>query len=383
MKNLDRLIPLSAPFFSKEEEDLVQACVASSWVSSAGGWLDRFEKKLEEICEVPQSVVLNSGTSALHLALMAVGVQPGDLVLIPNLTFVATANAISYLSARPILVDVDPAYWQMDLNILQDFFQLSCTHTKTGLMYQGSRIAAVVPVHLLGYPMDVVRLKAICASYDIPIIEDATEALGSKLHGNPMGSFGTLGCLSFNGNKIITTGGGGAVLGHHKELVSKIRHWGNQAKQSGSFYFHDQIGYNYRLTGLQASLGIAQLNKLEEILKRKSQIHSRYQEAFPKAVWPEVLPASNPNYWLNTLLVNAPQKAVSALEALQIQARPLWFPMNKLPMYKDCLYLHRKNYSQYIHQHALSIPSSAGLSKEEQERVIAAVGPHILHAKNL
>lgn len=382
MKHPDEFIPLSAPFFSQEEEKFVQTCVESSWVSSAGGWVGRFEKDLSNYCNTPYTVVLNSGTSALHLALKAVGVQSGDFVLIPNLTFVATANAVSYLGAKPIMVDVDPLYWQMDIELLKDFIYNQCKATNEGLVYRGRRVAAILPVHLLGYAMDIIALKELCDSVNIPLIEDATEALGSTLDGKALGTYGSLGCLSFNGNKIITTGGGGAVLGHQKDLIKHIQHIGNQAKQPESFYYHDEIGYNYRMNGLQASLGIAQLNKLPEILANKRKIYNRYQEAFPRAIWPETLPNSQPNYWLNTLLVNSPSAAIEALEAQHIQARPLWFPMNQLPMYKDCLYLNQADHSNYLHQHALSIPSSAGLSLRDQNRVISALRPYTLEPKN-
>jgi len=352
----------------------------SGWVSSVGPYVGRFEKEVESLLGGGRAVAVVNGTSALHLALLTVGVKPDDEVVVPALSFVATANAVRYCGAHPVFMDVDPATWGLDPVKLRDFFVRECRRRNGRLLNKstGRRVAAVLPMHTLGHPVDMDPLMEEAARFRLPVVEDACEALGARYKGRRIGRIGDVGCFSFNGNKVITTGGGGMVVTDSAVLAKRVRYLSTQARDDPKEYVHNEIGYNYRLTGLQAALGCAQLERLGEFLRRKARIARRYREAFgrrsdvacmPAAAWAE------PTNWLFTvrLLGGArPERLVERLRERGIEARRLWRPLHRLPMYKDNP-AYRVEWADRLYAEAVSLPSSTDLSPENQERVIREV----------
>ncbi|GAB4421774.1 MAG: LegC family aminotransferase [Bacteroidia bacterium] len=366
-------IALHEPTIDAAEAAAVQTCLASGWVSSAGPQVRAFEEAVAAYCGVPHAIATSSGTAALHLALLAAGVQPGDLVLMPALSFVAPVHAVRYVGAVPVFVDMEAVHWQMDPDLLEAW--LAAEVAPGGRIHRssGRRIGALLPVHVLGYMGDMARLQGLAAQYGIPLVEDAAEALGSHAGGRHAGTFGLLGCLSFNGNKIITTGGGGMVLTQDPALAAQVRHLSTQARLPGRGYVHDQVGYNYRLPALGAALGLAQMQRLEDHLARKAVIEARYREALPMAVFPAVCPGTQPNHWLCTALLAVRDPAIEALAAGGIEARPLWTPLDQLGPYRDSRSVGRGEVAGQLFGSAVSLPSSPGLTEAQQDRVIAVV----------
>jgi perosamine synthetase len=303
-------VALHEPFFGSLEKKAVVECLESTWVSTAGPWVSRFEDELALVTASAHVVAVSTGTAALQLALRLVGVKPGDEVLVPALSFVATANAVAYVGAIPHFVDIDEETIGLDAEALgvylRDLAVLKGDAATNRLT--GRKISAIVPMHCFGQPTDIIGLQRISEEFSIPIVEDAAEALGSTLDGRHCGVFGEVGTLSFNGNKIVTTGGGGAILTSNPELAEKARHLSTTARIPHRWEFeHDEIGYNYRLPNLNAALGWAQLQHLEETIGRKRNLSSRYQEAFqdlPGVAIVSERPGVRSNYWLNTLLLS-------------------------------------------------------------------------------
>lgn len=369
------MIPLSVPDIDEEDLQSVQACLNSGWVSSAGPWVKNFEQSMAKYCGVPDAVALSSGTAALHLALQVAGVGPGDLVLMPNLTFVAPANAISYLGASPFLVDVDPEHWQMDLDLVK-MELATCLKRVNGHWVErnsGRRIAGILLVHLLGYAHDVHGWIELARKYGWPLIEDAAEAVGSSYDGRALGTWGDIGCLSFNGNKIMTTGGGGMVFSQHPEWLERVRHLSTQARVDAFTYYHDQVAYNYRMSSMAAALGLSQLKRLPAFMAQKNEIMNRYQANLPDLVFPISSEACKPNHWLCTAKVLDRNGLAQALQEVGIQTRALWTPMNQLPMFTSSPYLSQDQVSQQIFQQALSLPSSSSLSENAQARILKSI----------
>lgn len=366
------MIPLSEPYLSGNEWLYLKECLDSNWVSSAGSFVNKFEEVIATYTHSPFSIATNSGTSALQLALKLIGVEPGDRVLMPNLTFVATANAIRYLGASPIFIDVSKDYWQMDAELLQDFLENYCELSGQHCMEKesGRKISALIVVHALGYVGDMERIKKLTKQWNISLVEDATEALGSTYKDKYAGTIGDIGCLSFNGNKIITTGGGGMVLTSNALWAQRAKHLSTQAKVSGNDYYHDEIGYNFRLVNILAAMGLAQMEKFPLILHQKRQIAKRYHQTLPQAYFPKILKDSKPNCWLNTIYVSDKTGLINYLTTQKIQSRPLWVPMNQLPMYHDDFYYTHEDVSNNLYKHCVSIPSSANLSIDDQQKVI-------------
>lgn len=367
------MIPLSEPFLTELDQRYVQECVASGWVSSAGPWVTRFEEALAKYTGARHVVALGSGTSALHLALLIAGVKPGELVIMPDLTFVASANAVRYCGADPWLVDIDPNHWQMDVGLatqkLPELIQKKDGgwHEKTS----GRRIAAILLVHVLGYGAYLDEWKRFATSLGIPLIEDAAEALGSRYKGRHLGTFGEMGCLSFNGNKVMTTGGGGALLTDDETIARKARHLSTQARTDAFTYQHDEIGYNYRLSGMSAALGLSQLEQLPHFLAKKAEIMARYQQVLGTAFrFPDVDAACVPNHWLCTARTPDRDGLAEKLLKCEIQTRALWMPMHMLPMYAETSFLTEEIHSTSLFKEALSLPSSVSLTEEGQEQVI-------------
>lgn len=369
------MIPLSVPNLSGNEWKYIKECLDTNWVSSVGSYVTLFEKKAAEFCGVKHAVATSNGTAALHISLLLAGVQRDELVLAPNITFVAPLNAIKYLGADPVLIDVDEHTWQMDLSLLKDFLEKEtflsggvCIHKETG-----KRVAAIMPVHVLGNMCDMDTLLRIAAEYRLAIVEDATEALGSYYKGKHSGSFGQFGCLSFNGNKIITTGGGGMILTDNDELARKAKHITTQAKSRPDEYYHDEIGYNYRLVNILAAMGVAQMEQLPGFLERKKQIAHMYNEAFkdiagfcPQQVTPHV----QANYWLYTAKLPNQVAVRKHLQENGLEVRPFWVPMNQLPAFRNNLYHQQNDVSDRVYQSCLSFPCSTGIKDEEVATVI-------------
>jgi perosamine synthetase len=369
------MIPLSVPNLSGNEWKYIKECLDTNWVSSVGSFVTLFENKVAEFCGVKKAIATSNGTAALHISLMLAGVKQNDLVILPNITFVAPANAIKYTGADTVLIDVDAATWQMDLDILEEFLKANTSLSQGQCIHKGSgrKIAAIVPVHVLGNMCDMERLVNISQQFSIPVVEDSTEALGSYYKGKHGGSFGLFGCLSFNGNKIITTGGGGMILTNDEEMAKKAKHLTTQAKASAEDYYHDEVGYNYRLVNILAAMGVAQMEQLPGFLERKKEISDNYNKLFKNiqgAMPQQVTDHVTANNWLYTIhLPNQPEVRKHLL-ANKIEVRPFWVPMNQLPAFKNDLYINTGDVSGKLYSNCLSLPCSTGLTDEEQKQVI-------------
>ena len=373
------MIPLSVPNISDDELEHVKNCIETGWISSAGSYVDEFENKFSEYLGVQDSVSVVNGTAALHLSLKILGVRRNDLVILPNVTFVASANAISYIGADPILIDINEDDWQMDICLLDQFLSDQCQKNKRGdLIHLQSkrRVSAIMIVHVQGNICDMDKLLYICEKYNIPVLEDAAEALGSSYKNNHAGTMGDIGCFSFNGNKIISTGGGGMIVSSNSDFTKKAKHLSTTAKVDPLTYYHDEIGYNYRLVNVLAAIGVAQLKKLEAFKEKKIQISSNYRKSLSgigDIGFQEIKSDVISNEWLFTITTNSMQKLLSYLNNNGVMSRPFWIPMNELPMYQDCFYVSSDNISSQIHQKALSIPCSTGISDQEIEEVIEKI----------
>lgn len=340
-------LPLHEPEFFGEEEALVLDCIRSGWVSSVGQYVDRFEVEIAAACGTAHGIAVVNGTAALELALRVVGVMRGDEVLMPALTFVATANAAHHLGAVPHFVDAEALTLGLDAMALRLYLDEIAERrgdvTVNGRT--GRRLAAVVPMHAFGHPADMDALAEVARDFDIALVEDAAESLGSTLGGRPCGSLARIAALSFNGNKILTTGGGGAVVTDDPELAQRAKHLSTTAKVPHKWAFHhDEIGYNYRMPNLNAALGVAQLAQLGKRLAKKRVLAQRYIDTFAGAEGVTVFAersGTKANYWLNTLLLSSEMAAardttLEVLNAAGLMARPVWEPLHKLAIYEDC-----------------------------------------------
>lgn len=342
-----RPVALHEPEFAGREWEYVKDCLDSGWVSSVGSYVDDFERQLAEITGARHAVAVVNGTAALHVALRVCGVQPGDEVLVPALTFVATANAVEHCGAVPHFVDSEESSLGVCVSALARRLRAIGERGAQGLRNRetGRRIAAIVPMHVFGHACDMVALGELAAEWGLPMVEDAAEALGSRLHDRHLGTWGEVGVLSFNGNKLVTTGGGGAVLTDSPELARRLKHLTTTAKLPHRWEFvHDEVAYNYRLPNLNAALGCAQLERLPDLLARKRRLASAYLDAARgcTAVVAIAEPAGcRSNYWLNAVRLaeggEAARDAVlAAANDAGFQCRPLWRPMHLLPMFAAC-----------------------------------------------
>ena len=376
------MIPLSVPNINGNEWKYVKDCLETGWISSSGSYVNKFEKVISNYTKSKFAIACMNGTVGLQVSLNVAGVTSNDIVLAPNLTFVATLNAISYTGAQIILIDVCKNSWQLDVNLLQNWLENN-TFTKivdekplTFEKITGKKIGAIMPVYVLGGFIDVDKLVELSSTYGIPLIEDSTEALGSFKKGRHAGTFGLTGVLSFNGNKIISTGGGGMILTDDKYIADKAKHITTTAKTDPLDYFHDEIGYNYRLVNILAAIGVAQMENFDSILKRKKEIDELYKnelEGVGDINFQEHDPSSDPNCWLFTFRTKKMRELLNHLNKNKIQSRPFWTPMNHLPMYKDLLYINEDNISSKIFQECISIPSSSNLLLEDQQKVISEI----------
>ncbi len=375
-------IPLCIPEIRGNEKEYITSCIETGWVSSVGPFVDQFEQQFANYLGAKHAIAMASGTAALHIGLQLLDIHPNDEVLVSSLTFISSANAIRYINAWPVFMDAEPQHWQMDPQKLTDFIEKECIYRNKQLLNRTTqrRIGAILPVHILGHPCNLNEIRSIAQSYNLPIIEDAAEALGTKYLNTPIGSDSDIACFSFNGNKIMTTGGGGMLVTNSDKIAERARHLSTQAKDDPVEYIHDEIGYNYRLTNLQAALGCAQLEQLPQYIKTKRQIAKTYTEAFKDI--PGLRPHQEADWayhtnWLYTLLIDdqllgySSRTLLAQLAKASIQTRPLWQPIHLSPAHAKSQSYHCQT-AETLYQQALSLPCSVGLSSTDQNRVIQA-----------
>lgn len=362
---------LHEPRFAGREKEYLQRCIDSGWVSSGGPFVEEFENKLAALSGTKFAVATMSGTAALHAALHIIGVAPGDEVIMPALTFVATANAVTYCGAVPHFVDMELATLGLDPQKLKTHLEHVSTRKEGKLVNRdtGRPMKAVVPVHVFGHPVDMDALNDVCRLFDLPVVEDATESLGSLYKGKPCGGLGLLGVLSFNGNKIVTTGGGGAIVTDDELLARRAKHLTTTAKQPHPWAFvHDEIGWNYRLPNLNAALGLAQLEELNGFVESKRALAGRYAAAFAGVDGVSFVrePAgTRSNYWLNAILLEDDSSAsrdavLQASHKAGFLTRPAWTPMHQLAIFAHCP-RSELSVTESLARRLVNLPSSAGM----------------------
>lgn len=365
---------LSSPHMGEEELENVKDAFASNWVAPAGPAIHQFEKDLSAYFNVDQSAALSSGTAALHLALINLGVKRGDEVICQSMTFAASANPIMYLGAKPIFVDSEPNTWNIDPAVVRDVVEQKIA--------KGKKPKAIIVVHLYGMPAKMAELEDISMEFDIPIIEDAAEAAGSAYLGKKCGSFGRMGVLSFNGNKIITTSGGGALLSNDWHSISQAKFLATQAKDNAPHYQHSQVGYNYRISNVCAAIGVGQMKVLDLRVNQRRANYDFYVENLSDL--PGITFLNEPdghfsNRWLSTILVDpAKSNGITrerirlTLDADNIESRPLWKPLHMQPVFKSAEY-YGASVAEDLFQHGLCLPSGSNLEKEDLIRIVRII----------
>ncbi|MCT2089345.1 aminotransferase class I/II-fold pyridoxal phosphate-dependent enzyme [Micrococcus terreus] len=364
----DRIL-MSTPDVGQLEVDYVVAAMRSGWIAPLGPDVDAFEREMAERLGVGHAVALSSGTAALHLGLLGLGVGKGDIVVTATMTFAATTNAVVYTGATPYFVDCDPVTGNMDPELLRE--------TLRSLADAGTPAKAVLPVDLLGKAVDYTSISAICAEFEVPLLCDAAESLGATHAGQAAGSFGVASAVSFNGNKIMTTSGGGMLLTQDSELASHARYLATQARQPVVHYEHTDIGYNYRLSNLLAALGRAQLSRLDEMIERRRQWRTEYREFFAEVPGIEIFGGEDAedNCWLTSVVIDPDRAPLTSdqmrtrLNEMDIETRPLWKPMHLQPVFKQEPSLINGS-SETLFQRGLTLPSGSAMSRESMDRVL-------------
>ncbi len=368
------MLLLSGPNIAGNEWKYVKECLDTGWVSSVGSYVTKFENMVAEFAGCKYGVATSSGTTALHISLLLAGVKADEYVIAPNITFIASINSIKYTGADPILIDVDPDTWQMDLDLLEEFLENE-TDVRDGEVFyvnDGRTIRCIMPVHVLGNICNMDRLKQLAGKYSLKIVEDATESLGSYYKGKHTGGFGSMGCFSFNGNKIITTGGGGVIVTDDEDLAKKAKHLTTQAKSDPFEYMHDEIGYNYRLVNVLAAMGVGQMELLPSFIKRKKEINDFYRNALAGVgdiSFQQIDAYVDCNMWLFTFKTYRQKDVLKILNDNQMQSRPFWVPMNQLKMFSNDVYYNKEDKSGHIYKRCLSIPCSTNIKDEEMAAV--------------
>lgn len=362
----EAFIPLHAPYFGGNEKKYLLDTIDSTFVSSVGAYVNRFEEMMAAITGAKHAIAITNGTTALHLALVVAGVSYGDEVITQPLTFVATANAITHAGGIPIFVDVDKDSMGLSPKALETFLQ-EHAEVKNNVCFNkqtGKKIKACVPMHTFGYPCRISEIASICKAWHIALVEDAAESLGSYYDGIHTGNFGLMGTFSFNGNKTITCGGGGAIVTNDDAIAARLKHLSTTAKIPHAWNFeHDAVGYNYRMPNLNAALACAQLEQLEEILNNKQELAHLYTEHFSKSNsinFVQPIAKAKANNWLNTILVDSREARDTFLKESnegKVMTRPAWTLMNKLTMYQHCQTGHLAT-AQWLEDRAINIPSS-------------------------
>jgi len=366
---------LSSPHMGGNEMKYVQEAYDTNWVAPLGPNVNGFEEDLQDYTGVAHASALSAGTAAIHLSLILLGVKAGDEVIASSFTFSATVNPITYVGATPILVDSEQDTWNMCPEQLEKAIQDRIT--------KGNKPKAIISVYLYGMPAKIEEILAVANKYDIPLIEDAAEALGSKYKGKAMGTFGKFGILSFNGNKIITTSGGGALISDDQEMIAKSRFLATQARDNAPHYQHSHVGYNYRMSNIVAGIGRGQMEVLDERVAQRRANFTFYKELFANIEGVNLLEEPNEdyfsNYWLTSILVD-PEKTNGVtredirleLEKDNIECRPLWKPMHMQPVFADCPY-YGNGTSEKLFEDGLCLPSGSNMTNEERERIKKAI----------
>lgn len=370
------MIPLSVPNMNGNELKYASAAIAEGWVSTGGKEIVEFENKMAARVGAKGGVACQSGTAGLHLSMLACGVKPGDEVIVPTLTFIAAVNPVRYAGADPVFMDCDDTLC-MDMDKLDCFCREECRAINGELIHTatGRCVRAVVVVHVFGNIADMDRLMDIAAAHHLKVIEDSTEAVGSyfltgRYKGRFAGTIGDIGVYSFNGNKIMTTGGGGMIVSNNQQLLDLTRHLSTQAKVDTVRFTHDMVGYNYRMTNLQAAVGLAQLEQLDQFIETKRSNYNRY---ISRGI--ELLPFRSDcstNYWLYSYMTDRREELMAHLTECGIQSRPIWYLIHEAPFYKNCL-AYKIERATYYWERVLNIPSSSGLTPEEVDIVAGAI----------
>lgn len=370
---MDKKVFLASPHMSKEgyEQEYVKEAFDTNWIAPLGANVNNFEKELAEYVGAGHAAALSSGTAAIHMGLHALGVQKGDIVFCQALTFSASANPIVYEEATPVFIDSEYETWNMDPKALEKAFE---KYTPK----------AVIVVHLYGIPAKMDEIMKICQKHNVPILEDAAESLGATINGKQTGTFGKFGAFSFNGNKIITTSGGGMLVSDDEERIAKVRFWATQSREKFRYYEHKEIGYNYRLSNISAGIGRGQLKVLDERIAEKTNIHNTYKEGFKNIKEIQMQPYmqnSKPNFWLSAIILDkdskvTPLQIIEALEKENIESRPIWKPMQLQPVFADCDFItlnENGSVSEDIFSRGVCLPSDTKMTREEQAKVIEII----------
>jgi dTDP-4-amino-4,6-dideoxygalactose transaminase len=361
---------LSVPHMGGHERNYVQKALEDNWVTTVGPNIPGFEHDICQHTNAQHAVAVNSGTAALHLGLRVLGVQPGDEVICSTFTFIASANPILYVGATPVFVDSEPETWNMSPELLDQAISAGIA--------RGKKPACILVVHIYGMPAKMKEIMEVANRYEIPVLEDAAEALGSRYSGHQVGTFGRIGVFSFNGNKIITTSGGGALITADEELAKQAVFLANQAKEPAPYYLHSQIGYNYMLSNINAGIGRGQLEVLEKRVKQRREIYSYYRDQLSEVEGLEFVPEPKfcfANRWLTTILLPEgfkPEQVRQELEHENIETRLLLKPMHQQPLFAGCTYFGNGT-SDQLFERGLSLPSSSSLTEEELNKVVKAL----------
>ena len=370
---MEKRIFLASPHMSEEgyEKEYIKEAFDTNWIAPLGENVNKFEEELANYVGAKCGAALSAGTAAIHMALKALDVKEGDIVFCSSLTFSATANPIIYQNATPVFIDCDRETWNMDPEALKKAFE----------KYPNPK--AVVIVHLYGTPAKMDEIMAICNEHNVPLVEDAAESLGATYKGKQTGTFGKYGIFSFNGNKIITTSGGGMLVSDDEERIQKVRFLATQSRDKARYYQHSEIGYNYRMSNIVAGIGRGQLKVLNDRLAKKKEIYETYKEGFKDITEIEMKPVpvdTKPNYWLSTMLLKeeskvTPLNIMEALEKENIESRPIWKPMHMQPVFEkyDFIKVEDKPVSEDIFARGVCLPSDTKMTKEEQQEVIRII----------
>lgn len=382
---MNKFIPLSIPNFEGNERKYVDDAIDQGWVSTGGAYISKLEKNMAEFLHTDNVAACQSGTSALHLSLVEAGVKPGDVVIVPPLTFIAAVNPVKYQFATPVFIDCDDTF-TMDPVKLREFCENECEFDGAVLTYKGKIVKALVVVHVFGNMADMVSILTTAHKYNIKVVEDATEALGTKYIEGPLaekyaGTIGDFGCYSFNGNKIITTGGGGAVTANRSEVVDHIRYLSTQAKNDTHYYIHNEVGYNYRMTNVQAAIGVAQLEELPEFIRRKQANYELYKELFKDYDLGKMIDfreGTSSNKWFYSLEINrnrvhaTMREIITSLQERGIETRAIWGLINEqIPYQQEDTYKLEK--APYYAARILNLPSSTQITRDEIKYVVEQV----------
>jgi pyridoxal phosphate-dependent aminotransferase EpsN len=370
---MGKRIYLSPPHLDGREREFMLQAYESNWITTLGPQVDAFEKEMSECVAIPYAAALSCGTAALHLALLILGVKPGDEVLCSSFTFSATANVITYCGATPVFIDSNESTWNIDPQLLEEELK--------GCKKREKLPRAMIVVDLYGQTADYDQIIKICYDYGVSIIEDAAEALGATYKGKSAGSFGEMGIFSFNGNKIITTSGGGMLVSHKKQYIDRARHLATQARDPAPHYQHSDIGYNYRMSNILAAMGRGQLEHLEKKIARRKEINQFYKKALAQIPGIDFMPIASygePNYWLTCIIIDAAQQKVTneelrvALEKENIESRPLWKPMHMQPVFQSCR-VRGGAVTEKLFAQGLCLPSGSGMTGDDLHRVVDAI----------